>query len=331
MKISIVMPTYNGLKYIKEAIDSVLAQNFTDWELIISDDGSKDGTRDYLKGLTDPRIKAHLQRQNLGIFGNLNFLFKEAQAELTQILCQDDYLLDPDALGRVVGEWAKQAPDIAFMRLNHGADSLKSDLAQFERQVLPAVVTPEFSDLYFYIFGCIPGNLSNVTLRTRTVADHGWFSTSLPYAGDFEFWSRVGHRAKWGVSTTRAVHVRQHQEQASVTLNKQGELLPQLTTVLTGLYQNLIAQGHSPAKLRKLATISYIAQHRYAGVRLWMRGGGAKYIALVDQVFGRAVFSLPFVASWGAFFMSLGGKVGRIGAAQLLLANTANRAERTLE
>jgi glycosyltransferase involved in cell wall biosynthesis len=318
MNISIVMPTYNGLKYIKEAIGSVLQQDFADWELLISDDGSKDGTRDYLLSLRDPRIKVHLQEKNLGIFGNLNFLFERAQADLTQILCQDDHFIGPTSLKCIVDEWAIQAPDVSYMRFNHGFDS-GSKLVQFESRVLPAVVTPERSDLYFFIFGCIPGNLSNVSLRTRTVAEHGWFSTALPYAGDYEFWSRVGHSAKWAISKSQVVKVRQHQEQASVTLNKQGELLPQLTIILNGFYANLLAQGHSPLALRWLATISYIAQHRYSGIRLWERGGGHRYIQLVDEVFGRAPFSLPFLLSWAVTILSVGGKFGRINAARRLL------------
>jgi glycosyltransferase involved in cell wall biosynthesis len=319
MKISIVMPTYNGLKYIKEAIGSVLQQDFADWELLVSDDGSKDGTRDYLLSLQDPRIKINLQEKNLGIFGNLNFLFERAEAPLTQILCQDDHFVDSASLRRIVAEWAGQAPDVSFIRFNHGFDSA-SKLVQFETRVLPAIVTPERSDLFFFIFGCIPGNLSNVSLRTHTVAEHGWFSTSLPYAGDFEFWSRVGHNTKWAISKTQVVKVRQHQEQASVTLNKQGELLPQLTTILTTLFNNLVAQGHSPGALRWLATISYIAQHRYSGIRLMQRGGGATYIQLVDQVFGKAIFSLPIAISWLVTLLSIGGKVGRIRAAQRLLS-----------
>jgi glycosyltransferase involved in cell wall biosynthesis len=166
MKISIVMPTYNGLKYIKEAIGSVLQQDFADWELLISDDGSKDGTREYLLSLQDPRIKVHLQEKNLGIFGNLNFLFERAQADLTQILCQDDHFIGPTSLKRILDEWAGQAPDVSYMRFNHGFDSA-SKLVQYETHVLPAIVTPEQSDLYFFIFGCIPGNLSNVSLCGR--------------------------------------------------------------------------------------------------------------------------------------------------------------------
>ena len=91
MPISIVMPTYNGMRYLRQAVESVLQQDCADWELIISDDGSEDGTREYLATIEDPRIRVHLQEKNLGIFGNLNFLFHHVSYGVTQILCQDDY------------------------------------------------------------------------------------------------------------------------------------------------------------------------------------------------------------------------------------------------
>ena len=55
-KVSVIMPAYNTEKYIRESIDSVLAQTFTDFELIIVDDGSTDATAAAVQSYTDPRI-----------------------------------------------------------------------------------------------------------------------------------------------------------------------------------------------------------------------------------------------------------------------------------
>jgi glycosyltransferase involved in cell wall biosynthesis len=55
--VSIILPTFNRLTYLREAIDSVLAQTYTDWELIIADDGSADETRTFLRSIRDGRIK----------------------------------------------------------------------------------------------------------------------------------------------------------------------------------------------------------------------------------------------------------------------------------
>ena len=55
--VSIILPTFNRLTYLREAIDSVLAQTYTDWELIIADDGSADETRTFLRSIRDGRVK----------------------------------------------------------------------------------------------------------------------------------------------------------------------------------------------------------------------------------------------------------------------------------
>ena len=64
--VSAIMPTYNAMPYLKEAIDSVLAQTFTDWELIIVDDGSTDDTQALLAQYEDPRIRVFELEENHG-------------------------------------------------------------------------------------------------------------------------------------------------------------------------------------------------------------------------------------------------------------------------
>jgi glycosyltransferase involved in cell wall biosynthesis len=319
MQISIVMPTYNGAKYLKQAVDSVLAQNHQDWELIISDDCSRDETRDLLSKLDDPRIKVHFQSRNSGIFGNLNFLFSQAEGEITQILCQDDYFTDNGALERLLGQWSMLPPEIAYLRCNHTLDA-NSELSRLEGSVLPPIVNPGDSDLFFFIFGCIPGNLSNVSIRTAAVKNAGWFRTDLPYAGDFEFWSRLGHSASWAIARTNITEVRRHAEQASATLNPSGQLIPQLRCILETLYQHLVARGYSSTLLRLAATLNYISQHRDLGVKAKFRGRGGSYLQNVSKEFDSSSFSFGSGLGWFIFVASLGGRLGRTVVAKRLLA-----------
>ena len=308
MRISIVMPTYNGMKYLKQAIDSVLAQRHQDWELIISDDGSNDGTQDFLNELRDPRITVYIQQKNMGIFGNLNFLFSKAHFELTQILCQDDFLLDEGSLLRLVEQWSAVSPEIAFMRCNQLLDR-NSSHSRFELSVLPPIVTPAQSDLFFFIFGCIPGNLSNVSVRTETVKRAGWFRTDLPFAGDFEFWSRVGRSYPWVISKANVAYIRIHSGQASNFLNKHGELLPQLRQVLEVLYQNLIRKGYPSALLRLEVTISYISQHRSSGIKALVNGKGNSYLDEVSTHLDSSIVASGTAIGWIIFCATLGGRV----------------------
>ena len=71
-KVSVLMPCFNGAKYILKAIDSVLSQSFRDFELLIFDDQSTDGTFEIVSKLTDSRIKVFRNASNLGLVGNWN-------------------------------------------------------------------------------------------------------------------------------------------------------------------------------------------------------------------------------------------------------------------
>ena len=81
-RIDILLATYNGEKYIKEQIDSILNQTYKNIKLIISDDCSKDGTRQILKQYEkDSRVKVIYQEKNLGYIKNFEFLLKQVKKE----------------------------------------------------------------------------------------------------------------------------------------------------------------------------------------------------------------------------------------------------------
>jgi glycosyltransferase involved in cell wall biosynthesis len=88
--VSVIMPAYNGAAWIGATIDSVLAQDFTDWELVIVDDCSTDGTRALLATLTDPRITVLHAEQNGGPVLARNQAFAAARGRYIAGLDQDD-------------------------------------------------------------------------------------------------------------------------------------------------------------------------------------------------------------------------------------------------
>lgn len=101
--VSIVLPTYNGTKYIAESIDSVLAQTYQNWELIIVDDCSKDDTlkiaQSYAK--TDDRIRVIHNKVNQKVSGSLNIGFREARGEYLTWTSDDNRYL-PKALEKML-------------------------------------------------------------------------------------------------------------------------------------------------------------------------------------------------------------------------------------
>jgi glycosyltransferase involved in cell wall biosynthesis len=88
------MPTYNtAIDVLREAVDSILKQTFQDFEFIIIDDGSTNGSIDYLQNLTDKRIKLIRNPYNLGITKSLNIGFQAAQGKYIARMDSDDIAL----------------------------------------------------------------------------------------------------------------------------------------------------------------------------------------------------------------------------------------------
>lgn len=102
-KVSVIMPTYNAAHFLPRAIESVCAQTLTDWELIVVDDGSTDGTveviRDYL---TDPRIRFLQNPQNMGPSHARNRALDVATGQWIALLDADDWY-EPQRLEKMVG------------------------------------------------------------------------------------------------------------------------------------------------------------------------------------------------------------------------------------
>ncbi|MCC6850398.1 MAG: glycosyltransferase [Deltaproteobacteria bacterium] len=89
-RVSVVLPVYNHLRFLPEAIGSVLAQTYTDFELVIVNDGSTDGTREYLDTLADPRIVV-VHQENRRLPGALNTGFARACGELLTWTSADNH------------------------------------------------------------------------------------------------------------------------------------------------------------------------------------------------------------------------------------------------
>ena len=109
-KISIITASYNYGNYIKEAIESVIAQTYSDWEMIIVDDGSKDNSLDVINEYVkkDDRIKVftHPEGKNCGLVKTLQLGLQQAQGEYIVFLEADDYIT-ADYLEKKIGIFEK--------------------------------------------------------------------------------------------------------------------------------------------------------------------------------------------------------------------------------
>jgi len=124
-RISIVLPVYNGARYLREALESCIAQTFTLWELIAVDDCSKDETPLILAeyAARDPRIRVVRNAENRKLPGSLNIGFAEARGEYLT-WTSDDNLYRPEALAAMV----------SFLDENQRVDIVYADYALIDEQ-----------------------------------------------------------------------------------------------------------------------------------------------------------------------------------------------------
>jgi len=118
--ISVLLSAYNAEKYIKEAIDSVLLQTYSNFEFIIIDDGSTDSTLDIIKKYHDPRIKIHTQA-NIGLARSLNVAAKLSKGKFLARQDADDISL-PNRFEKQINLFKKN-PDLVLV----GADTIWID------------------------------------------------------------------------------------------------------------------------------------------------------------------------------------------------------------
>lgn len=193
-KLSIIMPTWNRANIIGKAIDSVRAQTFSDWELIISDDGSTDDTpqvvrewqkKDALPVGRQPRIVYVRGGVNQGPSKNYNQGFRLAKGEYIAIHDDDDAWADPKKLEKQVAFLDKNPEYVAC-----GGGMVVVDEAGKE---LYRYLKPE-TDAQIRAHALFSNPMANsTTMFRRAVADAvGWYDESWKYNSDRDFWLKLG-------------------------------------------------------------------------------------------------------------------------------------------
>lgn len=125
MKIDVLMATYNGEKYLREQMDSILEQSFGDFRLLVSDDGSTDGTREILNEYVgkDSRVVVFLQNKNLGSTKNFEFLMRKVESECFMFSDQDD-VWQKDKLQKSIDKMKEEDCDLVYSDLEVVSEDL---------------------------------------------------------------------------------------------------------------------------------------------------------------------------------------------------------------
>lgn len=213
-RISIILPVYNGERFLDECVQSVLAQTETDFELLIGDDGSSDHSRAILTAFDDPRVTVVLNPKNLGLFGNLNSLMACASSPLVHFLCQDD-ALEPRCLADDVAYFASQPQVVMGICAVHEIDDQSKVVGEWPTGDGPGVFESHLSLQKFVYEGCIAGNLSTVCVRKWALDAAGPFDTSFEVAGDYDMWVRVCRHGSVSDRHDKLIRLRQHKGRLS--------------------------------------------------------------------------------------------------------------------
>lgn len=179
--VSVLTTCYNRADYVAETIESVLAQSFANFEYIIVDDGSTDGSfdviRDYAK--KDSRIQAYQNESNLGDYPNRNKAASYASGTYLKYIDSDD-LLYPHALDVCV-RCMQQYPEAALGLVKLHTEELD----------LPAVAEPSTAYReHFFCRGFFENAPGSAIIRRAEFESLEGFSGKR-YIGDFEFWLRI--------------------------------------------------------------------------------------------------------------------------------------------
>jgi glycosyltransferase involved in cell wall biosynthesis len=187
MHVTVLMAVYNGAHSVHAALSSILAQTYQDWDLIIVDDGSTDGTPGILESLaaTDVRIRVLRNTANRGLAASLNVAWSQARGDLFARMDADDVSL-PDRFHRQV-EFMSAHPEIDV--LGTGIELVSS-----EGRLLGFRSRPEsHKELQKRMYRENPFAHPSVMMRRRFLEALGGYDGRLKWAEDSDLWLR-GYR-----------------------------------------------------------------------------------------------------------------------------------------
>lgn len=182
-KVSVIVPNFNYESYLGACISSVLAQSYTDFELLVVDDGSTDGSVKIAQGFTDPRVQV-IRQDNAGVSAARNRGVKSARGLWLAFLDADD-MWTPDSLKTRV-EASEAAYGVDDRPIFTCGQSLR--VPRFTKiEEIPHLTTIEPDGRRF--------NMSTIITERKLFDRFGWFREDIRYREDKELWYRLVGKA----------------------------------------------------------------------------------------------------------------------------------------
>ena len=209
-KVTVLMPVYNGEKYLREAIESILNQSYSDFEFIIVNDGSTDNTVEILNEYTDSRIKRINNLKNIGLVGSLNCAIETAQGKLIARMDADDIstpdrfekqvaYLDAEPKVSVLGTYMKhidaEGNNLGILNVPCNHNLIKWKML-FETSMFHATVM----------------------MRKKDLDKVGNYSTDYQHIEDTELWSRMIDNARFS-NLNEVLYIRRWHDESVCNLH----------------------------------------------------------------------------------------------------------------
>ena len=193
-KFSIIMPLYNKAPYVRKAVESVVGQTYSDWELVIVDNGSTDGSGEIVASISDSRIQIVRLGENIGPGGARNHGVEKSTAPWICFLDADDWW-EPTFLEEMVG-LIERHPDAGIY--GTGYYIVKNG----KERIAPIGVETGFHEgeiNYCKVYSktlCMPLTSITVAIPRSLFEESGGFKTHLRLGEDFDLWIRIALKHK---------------------------------------------------------------------------------------------------------------------------------------
>jgi glycosyltransferase involved in cell wall biosynthesis len=257
--ISVLLPVYNGERYLRQSVDSVLSQEGANFELIIWDDYSDDGSSQIIDCFQDSRTRRFANTTNLGLFRTLNQAIHEAKGDWIRLWSQDD-VMKTNCL-RTESEFIREHPGLGMVYCavdtidENGKVTLPAPF-----KPTPDIVVPELAAQIMFFHGSIAGNIANVLLKRSVLSEVGLFREDMRISADFEMWVRVSNLYPIGHISRPLIKLRNHSGQFSRQKASYGISIKEDQIIYSSLLRNL------PTEIRSYS-MKYHRWHR--GTMYW--------------------------------------------------------------
>jgi GT2 family glycosyltransferase len=276
-QVTVIIPTFNRARYLTEAVQSVLDQTFPDYELIIVDDGSTDGTSTVLAGFGDPRLRV-LRQKNRGISAAMNVGLRAARGEYIARLDSDDAWL-PDLLEREAAVLDSH-PNIGVVYSRAQAMSANGIPREY---YLGLPLRYPHDTLLSLLWGDCTCNITTLARRSCFAAA-GPYDETFRMHEDWDMWLRVARSYHFMFLNSTLGRFREHDNRiTSPSSPTFVEHLESRARVLDKFY----ASPHLPPHISAFKAIAY--RNVYTEIGLFLLNTGHHARAL--RMFGRALLA----------------------------------------